>query len=92
MRSRKLESVRAKTEDMRKREHAAFMLPVFGALLLLPPLIDLFGAAPRIAGIPLKIAYLFLVWIALILGAVMVSASMPGSGKKAPDLPPGDDG
>lgn len=92
MRSRKLEPIRAKTEDRRKHEHAAFVLPVFGALLLLPPLIDLFGAAPRLAGVPLKIAYLFLVWIVLVLGAVMVSAHMPGLEKKPPELPPGDGG
>lgn len=68
------------------------MLPVFGALLLLPPLIDLFGASPRLAGIPVKIVYLFLVWIVLVLGAVMISSRMPGPEKKPLDPPPGDVG
>lgn len=87
-----LELVRSRSEDTRKHEHAAFVLPVFGALLLLPPLIDLFGASPRLGGIPLKIAYLFLVWIVLILGAVMVSAHMPALEKKPPELPPAGGG
>ncbi|RUM99868.1 hypothetical protein EET67_03005 [Pseudaminobacter arsenicus] len=92
MRSRKLEPIRTKTEDRRKHEHAAFVLPVFGALLLLPPLIDLFSAAPRLAGIPVKIVYLFLVWIVLIVGAVTISSRMPGPEKKPLDLSPGDGG
>lgn len=92
MRDRKLEPPRATSHDSRKHEHAAFVLPVFGALLLLPPLIDLFGAAPRLAGIPVKIAYLFMVWIVLVVGAVIISSRMPGLEKKPLDPPPGDGG
>ncbi|MGB3390075.1 MAG: hypothetical protein WBA88_19065 [Pseudaminobacter sp.] len=91
MRSRKLEPPRTKIQDTRKHEHAAFVLPVFGALLLLPPLIDLFGSSPRLAGIPVKIVYLFMVWVVLVLGAVIISSRMPGPEKKTPE-PPGDGG
>ena len=84
--------IRTKSHDSRKREHAAFVLPVFGALLLLPPLINLLGGPQRLFGVPVKIVYLFLVWILLILGSVMISWRMPRSEKKPPDLPPGEAG
>ena len=63
--------------DHRKLEHAAFMLPVFGAALLLPPLLDAFAAGNSLFGIPVEVLHLFTVWILLILGAALVSWRMP---------------
>ena len=63
--------------DHRKLEHAAFMLPVFGAVLLLPPLLDAFAVRDRLLGIPIEVLHLFTVWVLLILGAALVSWRMP---------------
>ena len=63
--------------DHRKLEHAAFMLPVFGAVLLLPPLLDAFAVRDRLFGIPIEVLYLFAAWILLIVGAGLVSRRMP---------------
>ena len=63
--------------DHRKLEHAAFMLPVFGAVLLLPPLLDAFAVRDSLFGIPIEVLYLFAVWILLIVGAGLVSWHMP---------------
>lgn len=63
--------------ENRKREHTALMLPIVGALLIVPPLLTLFTAPYRIIGAPLETIYLFTVWIAMIVGAVLASRHMP---------------
>jgi hypothetical protein len=45
---------------------AAALLPLLGTLLLMPPLISLFAVALDIAGVPLVVLYMLLVWLALI--------------------------
>lgn len=64
-------------EDARKKEEAVFIVPVFGALLLLPPLLNLFNTRTLLFGVPLEVLYLFLVWVVLIACSFIISASMP---------------
>lgn len=66
--------------EIRKREHTALMVPIVGALLILPPLLTLFTAPYRIFGAPLETIYLFTVWIAMIVGGVLASRHMPRAG------------
>jgi hypothetical protein len=78
------QSARPTRLDTRRREQAAFMLPVLGLALLLPPLISLFDSG-RFMGIPLETAYVFLVWLLLIAGAAFVSWRMPRADNPPPD-------
>jgi len=67
----------AREENAPKKEEAAFIVPIFGALLLLPPLLNLFNTRTLLFGVPLEVLYLFLVWVLLIACAIVISASMP---------------
>lgn len=69
----------ASIPDMRKREHAVFMLPVFGAVLIIPPILTLFNVQMRLFGVPLEAIYLFTIWLLLIIGAAITSWRMPRS-------------
>ena len=66
-----------KEEDARKAAEAVFIVQICGALLLLPPIINLFNTRSLLFGVPLEVLYLFLVWTVLIAGAVVISANMP---------------
>lgn len=50
----------------RKARDAAFALPVIGAVLILPPVARVFDIDAEIAGVPLVVAYIFVIWIVLI--------------------------
>ena len=56
-----------------KARDRAFILPVVGVLLLIPPLAGIFQLDIKIAGIPFTVIYLFTIWAALIAGAAMLS-------------------
>jgi len=71
------ERQRAKEEDVRKKEEAVFIVPILGALLLLPPLVNLFDIRTLLFGVPLAVLYMFLVWIVLIACAIIISVRMP---------------
>lgn len=64
-----------KTEYPRsaRAREAAGLLPILGLLLLMPPVITLFVAKVHIAGVPLIVAYLFGVWLALIVCAALLA-------------------
>lgn len=64
---------------LRKRQHAAFMLPVAGFLLIIPPLLTLFGVHRMVFGVPWQTAYLFSVWLAMIVGAALLSHFLPAT-------------
>lgn len=51
----------------RKVSHAAIFLPILGIFLLMPPVVFLFMKPVSLFGIPLLVAYIFLVWLGLIL-------------------------
>ncbi len=59
--------------DAQTARDAATLLPVAGAVLLLPPFILLFAANVWVAGIPLIVVYVFGVWAAIIFGAWLVA-------------------
>ena len=71
-----------------RRRDAAFVLPAFGALVLLPPFLNLFNRGVLVFGIPLEVAYLFTVWMVLVLGALAM-AGRPGQGGGQGDGPNG---
>ncbi len=64
---------------MRKRQHAAFLLPVAGLLLIIPPLLTVFGLRRLVFGAPLQTVYLFLVWLAMIAGAALLARLLPAT-------------
>ena len=52
--------------DSHRLQTAAVLLPVFGAMLFVPPLLGVFNVPATIIGIPVVAIYLFSVWIGLI--------------------------
>lgn len=61
---------------------AAVLLPAIGVFLLMPPAINLFTGTRLVAGVPLIVAYLFGVWLALIACAGLLARRL------APPAPP----
>ena len=60
--------------DRRSRDtEIALVLPLIGIALFSPPLVGIFASETRVFGAPLIVAYIFIVWIALIFGARWVS-------------------
>lgn len=66
-------TLRAQNDDPAKREEVAFLIPFFGVVVLMPPILNLFVIDESHFGLPLEAIYLFSIWIALILGAVILS-------------------
>ena len=56
-------------EDEERRHGAASALLGFGALLLMPPFLNLFTHRSTLFGLPTEAVYLFGIWIALVAGA-----------------------
>jgi hypothetical protein len=52
---------------------AALVLPLAGAALVLPPVVNLFVADLTVFGVPLLAVYLFGVWATLIVGAALLA-------------------
>ncbi len=77
----------AREEDVRRRAEAVLVIQAIGALLLLPPLINLFNTRTLLFGVPLEVLYLFVVWLLLIGCSVIISLRMP----KAPESVPVED-
>lgn len=67
----------------RRLENAALVLPIFGALMIVPPLLGVFNTPILVAGVPLVAIYLFSVWIALIAITAVLSRRM----RNAPNEP-----
>ena len=82
--------------DARAAHDAANILPVAAAVLLLPPFILLFTAPATIAGVPLIVVYVFGVWAAVILCALLVTRRLKtpdgADGQSATEEPPPADG
>ncbi|HEY8594777.1 MAG TPA: hypothetical protein VIL84_06010 [Devosiaceae bacterium] len=74
--------------EHRRIENAAFALPVFGAALIFPPIINVFNVEVRLFGVPLEVYYVFGVWMLLILAAFRLSRLLPRA-ERPPD-PPAD--
>ncbi len=56
---------------------AAAVLPLLGLFAWVPPVIGLFAGEGRVLGIPLIVAWLFGVWLALIVVAAWFSRRLP---------------
>lgn len=61
-------------------QDAAWILPLAGIVLLMPPVIGLFTTSIVIFGVPLILAYMFIVWGALVWAAWLLTRrlSRPG--------------
>jgi hypothetical protein len=70
---------RGKAEDREKREDLAFIIPLFGIVLLTPLVANRFVVRKLAFGVPLEIAYLFAVWLLLVVGAVCLAFWLPPS-------------
>jgi len=65
--------------NLQKTREVAFFLPVAGVLLLLSPLVSLFKGDGTLFGIPVAVVYVFGVWIALIIVAVLLARRLRSS-------------
>ena len=74
----------------RKLVSAALFITVFGTLLLLPPLANVFQLQRRFLGVPAELIYLFVCWVGLVGAAFWLSRRLP----REPEAEPGngDDG
>ncbi len=59
-----------------KLRDAAFILPFFGLILIMPPFIDIFFSASLLAGVPVILLYIFCAWTFLILLGWLLSRRM----------------
>jgi hypothetical protein len=60
----------------RRAQSLAALLPMLGAFLLVPPFITVFAADASIFGVPMLLAYMLAVWVALIFGAWRLSGRL----------------
>ena len=72
-----------------RRRDAASLLPVLGVFLLMPPVITLFTGAHTWLGVPLIVAYLFGVWLALIIIAALLAWRLGPPAAPPEDAAPG---
>ena len=63
--------------EARKLPSAVLFLTIFGAMLIMPPLVLLFNTEARFLGVPREVIYLFLVWLALIAATAWFSRRLP---------------
>lgn len=76
---------RAPTGSVPRRwRDLAILLPVFGALLLLPPIVALTVPAGTLGNVPVIVLYLFGVWAALILAAALTARGLRGAARSPP--------
>jgi len=67
------EHVAERTPDPGRARDVARIVTLLGIVLLMPPVVTLFATDARIGGMPLIVAYLFGVWLALIGGARLLA-------------------
>jgi len=60
-------------EERSEREDVALLVPFFGVVLLMPPLLNLFEGRRMPFGVPVEVLYLFGVWLLVIVGAILLS-------------------
>lgn len=75
-----------RVDGQRKREEAAFLLPIFGLFLLLPPMITLFSTNSLLFGIPTEVLYVFAIWMLLIGAAIWAARGLPQDPQKPEDI------
>ncbi len=70
-----------------KLRDAAFILPFFGLILIMPPFVDIFFSTRLLGGIPGILFYIFGVWTMLIALGALLSRRLITDGDKADTLP-----
>lgn len=73
--------------DQRKLESAALLLAIFGATLMVPPLINVFNVPKLFFGAPAGVTYLFVVWIGLIAVTAWISGRVQDRSAERDDAP-----
>lgn len=84
--------MKKRSTDPARVHDAARLLPLLGAILLMPPVITLFVANVNIGGVPLIVVYLFCTWLTLIVCAAWLSrrlAAPPSDREQDPGQPRG---
>lgn len=77
--------------DRAKLKGLAIALPVFGTILLIPPLTQIFVTKGTIFGVPLIVFYLFSIWIVLIGASFLISRKITDTDEPTePSSPEGD--
>jgi hypothetical protein len=69
--------------DLRKLKGGMLVLTVFGALLMLPPLVHVFNHPIAHFGIPQIVFYLFAVWLLLIVATALLAHAVPADEAEA---------
>lgn len=59
--------------NRQKIKGMAIALPIFGTILLIPPLTQIFATNLQVFGIPLIVLYLFCIWVVLISASFFIS-------------------
>jgi hypothetical protein len=62
---------------VQKLQSAALFFAIFGAMLILPPLVLLFNVEMRFFGLPAEMIYLFVVWAGLAAGTAWFAYRLP---------------
>lgn len=63
--------------NAQKLQSAALFFTIFGAMLILPPLVLLFNIKARFLGLPAEMIYLFVVWLGLAAGTAWFAYRLP---------------
>jgi len=63
--------------DRRRLASVALFVTVIGALLFVPPLLQLPRGAGPVFGVPAQLIYIFVVWAALCVAALMLGRRLP---------------
>lgn len=82
-----MESWESRTQGTRD---AATVLPFVAVFLFLPPVILVFAAPALIFGIPLIVVYIYGVWAAVILAALLLARRLERAEREAGDEPDAD--
>lgn len=72
-------------EGRRRLENLALVLPLFGLLLLLPPVLWVFGAPVRLFGLPVELIYVFGVCGLLIAGTALMARRLDEGERRGRD-------
>lgn len=72
--------------NRRKLENIAIALPVFGATVILPPIVGVFTSDTRIMGTPIIVVYMFSMWMLFILGTYLLSRRLRSSSQNDLDV------
>jgi hypothetical protein len=61
-----------------KTQQLAFLMPLLGLFLLMPPAVLTFTMPTTVAGVPLIVLYIFAVWGLVIIGTALLARRLTG--------------